>query len=79
MKWEAFAKPQPVLIGVLVSRDVITGRTVGNAVKRAAVAAGLLQADDFTAHSLWAGHITQASMGGAPDAGIHAQSRHESD
>jgi integrase len=63
----------------LISRDAITGRTVGNAVKRAAEAAGLPQAEDYTGHSLRAGHITQASMEGAPDAAIQAQSRHESD
>jgi integrase len=63
----------------LISREAITGRTVGNAVKRAAEAAGLPQAEDYTGHSLRAGHITQASMEGAPDAAIQAQSRHESD
>ncbi len=63
----------------IISRDAITGRTVGNAVKRAAEAAGLPQADSYTGHSLRAGHITQASMEGAPDAAIQAQSRHESD
>ncbi|MCS4034876.1 integrase [Salinibacter ruber] len=62
-----------------ISRNAITGRTVGNAVKRAAEAAGLPQAEDYTGHSLRAGHITQASMEGAPDAAIQAQSRHESD
>ena len=62
-----------------ISRNAITGRTVGNAVKRAAGAAGLPQAEDYTGHSLRAGHITQASMEGAPDAAIQAQSRHESD
>ncbi|MFB6286083.1 MAG: site-specific integrase, partial [Candidatus Bipolaricaulia bacterium] len=62
-----------------ISRGAITGRTVGNAVKRAAEAAGLPQAEDYTGHSLRAGHITQASMEGAPDAAIQAQSRHESD
>jgi integrase len=62
-----------------ISRDGITGRTVGNAVKRAAGAAELPQAEDYTGHSLRAGHITQASMEGAPDAAIQAQSRHESD
>jgi integrase len=62
-----------------ISRDAITGRTVGNAVKRAAEAAGLPKAEDYTGHSLRAGHITQASMEGAPDAAIQAQSRHESD
>ncbi|MFB6230478.1 MAG: tyrosine-type recombinase/integrase [Salinibacter sp.] len=73
----------PIFRGVprsgFISRDAITGRTVGNAVKRAAEAAGLPQADDYTGHSLRAGHITQASMEGAPDAAIQAQSRHESD
>ncbi|MCS3708216.1 integrase [Salinibacter ruber] len=63
----------------IISRDAITGRTVGNAVKQAAEAAGLPQADSYTGHSLRAGHITQASMEGAPDAAIQAQSRHESD
>ncbi|MCS3953103.1 tyrosine-type recombinase/integrase [Salinibacter ruber] len=63
----------------IISRDAITGRTVRNAVKRAAEAAGLPQADSYTGHSLRAGHITQASMEGAPDAAIQAQSRHESD
>ena len=62
-----------------ISGNTITGRTVGNAVKRAAEAAGLPQAEDYTGHSLRAGHITQASMEGAPDAAIQAQSRHESD
>jgi integrase len=62
-----------------ISRDGITGRTVGNAVKRAAEAAGLPQAEGYTGHSLRAGHVTQASMEGAPDAAIQAQSRHESD
>lgn len=73
----------PIFRGVprsgLISRESITGRTVGNAVKRAAEAAGLPQAEDYTGHSLRAGHITQASMEGAPDAAIQAQSRHESD
>jgi integrase len=62
-----------------ISRDGIAGRTVGNAVKRAAEAAGLPQAEGYTGHSLRAGHVTQASMEGAPDAAIQAQSRHESD
>jgi integrase len=62
-----------------ISREAITGRTVGNAVKRAAEAAGLPQAKGYTGHSLRAGHITKASMEGAPDAAIQAQSRHESD
>ena len=62
-----------------ISREAITGRTVGNAVKRAAEAAGLPQAENYTGHSLRAGHITQASMEGASDAAIQAQSRHESD
>jgi len=73
----------PVFRGVprsgYISRNAITGRTVGNAVKRAAEVAGLPQAEDYTGHSLRAGHITQASMEGAPDAAIQAQSRHESD
>jgi len=73
----------PIFRGVprsgFISRDAITGRTVGNAVKRAAEAAGLPQAESYTGHSLRAGHITQASMEGAPDAAIQAQSRHESD
>ncbi|MCS3638950.1 site-specific integrase [Salinibacter ruber] len=73
----------PIFRGVprsgFISRDAITGRTVGNTVKRAAEAAGLPQAEDYTGHSLRAGHITQASMEGAPDAAIQAQSRHESD
>ena len=47
-----------------ISREAITGRTVGNAVKRAAETAGLPQAKDYTGHSLRAGHITQASMEG---------------
>ena len=62
-----------------ISREAIAGRTVGNAVKRAAETAGLPQAKDYTGHSLRAGHITQASMEGAPAAAIQAQSRHESD
>jgi integrase len=84
-KWTAAAQIEEGAIfrGVprsgYVSREAITGRTVGNAVKRAAEAAGLPQAEDYTGHSLRAGHITQASMEGAPDAAIQAQSRHESD
>ena len=62
-----------------ISRKAITGRTVGNAVKRAAEAAGLPQAEGYTGHFLRAGHVTQALMEGAPDAAIQAQSRHESD
>jgi len=84
-KWVAVASIEEGAIfrGVprsgLISRDAITGRTVGNAVKRAAEKAGLPQAENYTGHSLRAGHITQASMEGAPDAAIQAQSRHESD
>jgi integrase len=62
-----------------ISREAITGCTVGNAVKGAAEAAGLPQAEDYTGHSLRAGYITQASMEGAPGAAIQVQSRHESD
>ena len=73
----------PIFRGVprsgIVSREAITGRTAGNAVKRAAEAAGLPDSDRYTGHSLRAGHITQAAMEGAPDAAIQAQSRHESD
>ncbi|MCS3940276.1 integrase [Salinibacter ruber] len=84
-RWVAVAsiEEEAIFRGVprsgIISRDAITGRTVGNAVKRAAEAAGLPQAEDYTGHSLRAGHITQASMEGAPDAAIQAQSRHESD
>ena len=84
-RWVAVAEVEegPIFRGVprsgYISREAITGRTVGNAVKRAAEAAGLPQAEDYTGHSLRAGHITQASMEGAPDAAIQAQSRHESD
>jgi hypothetical protein len=52
--------------------------STGDAVKRAAEAAGLPQAEDYTGPSLRAGHIRQALMEGAPDAAIQAQSRHES-
>jgi integrase len=73
----------PIFRGVprsgFIYREAIKRRTVGNAVKRAAETAGLPQADDYTGHFLRAGHITQASMEGAPDAAIQAQSRHESD
>jgi len=41
---------------------------------RAADEAGLPQADDYTGHSLRPGHVMQASMAGAPDAAIQAQS-----
>ncbi len=84
-KWVAIASIEEgaVFRGVprsgLISPGAITGRTVGNAVKRAAKASGLPQAEDYTGHSLRAGHITQASMEGAPDAAIQAQSRHKSD
>ena len=62
-----------------VFREATTGCTVGNAIKRAAEAAGLPQAERCTGHSLQMGHITQASMERAPGAAIQAQSRHESD
>ena len=84
-KWIDVAQVEegPIFRGVprsgYISRKAITGRTVGNAVKRAAEAAGLPQAEGYTGHSLRAGHVTQASMEGAPDAAIQAQSRHESD
>ena len=84
-RWMDVAQVQegPVFRGVprsgYISRSAITGRTVGNAVKRAAEAAELPQAEGYTGHSLRAGHITQASMKGVPDAAIQAQSRHESD
>ena len=84
-KWVSVASIDdgPIFRGVprsgYISRKAITGRTVGNAVKRAAEAAGLPQAEGYTGHSLRAGHVTQASMEGAPDAAIQAQSRHESD
>ena len=82
-RWVAVADVEegPIFRGVprseFISRD--GGRTVGNVVKRAARAAELPQAGDYTGHSLRAGHITQASMEGAPDAAIQAQSRHEND
>ena len=82
-RWVAVADVEegPIFRGVprseFISRD--GGRTVGNAVKRAAGAAELPQAGDYTGHSLRAGHITQASMEGAPDAAIQGQSRHEND
>ena len=84
-KWVSVASIDdgPIFRGVprsgYISRKAITGRTVGNAVKRAAEAAGLPQAEGYTGHSLRAGHVTQALMEGAPDAAIQAQSRHESD
>lgn len=57
----------------------ITGRTVANAVKPAAEAAGRPHAGHYIERSLRAGHITPASTEGAPDAAIQALSRHESD
>lgn len=47
--------------------------------KRAAEATSLPQAESYTGHSLRAEQITQASMEGAPDAAIQAQSPHELD
>lgn len=65
--------------------DGLSGRAVNSAVQRAARKAGIRGAGKqggkkttISGHSLRAGHVTQASMAGAPEAAIRAQSRHES-
>lgn len=82
--WQSAAEIEegPLFRGVprsgIVRASAITGRTVGNVVKQAADRAGLSTPESYSGHSLRAGHITQASMEGAPEAAIQAQSRHES-
>jgi integrase len=68
-----------------IRTDGLSGRAVNNAVQRAAREAGIRGSGKqggtkttISGHSLRAGHVTQASMAGAPEAAIRAQSRHES-
>jgi integrase len=62
-----------------VAATALTGRTVANVVQGAVEAAGLPSPEDYSAHSLRAGHITQATLNGVPDGVIQEQSRHKSD
>jgi integrase len=62
-----------------VGTSVLTDRTVANVVRGAVEAAGLPSPEDYSAHSLRAGHITQATLNGVPDGIIQEQSRHKSE
>ena len=55
-----------------VGRAALSGAAVAQIIKRAARAAGI-PPDRLAGHSLWAGHVTVAAQGGAPDRTIMRQ------
>ena len=63
----------------MIKRDsratAISGRTVRNAIRKAAEAAGL-DAEQYAGHSLRRGHLTEGALNGAALARLQAQARH---
>jgi site-specific recombinase XerD len=69
---------RPVTRGGNVKETPITGRTVNNALQEAVQLAGLSDPEEYSAHSLRAGHATQATKNGVPAEIAMQTTRHES-
>lgn len=69
---------RPITRGGSTKDRAITGKTVGNVVQEAAQLAGLSGAEEYSAHSLRAGHATQATKNGVPAEIAMNTTRHES-
>ena len=69
---------RPVTRGGNVQEKPITGRTANNVVQEAVRLAGLSGPEDYSAHSLRAGHATQATKNGVPAEIAMQTTRHES-
>jgi integrase len=70
------AVPRSAEIAPDATADAITGRSVRNAIARAAEAAGL-DPEDFAGHSLRRGHLTQGAMNGADLTRLQMHARHK--
>lgn len=69
---------QPITRGGKVQEKSITGRTANNIVQEAVRLAGLSDPEEYSAHSLRAGHATQATKNGVPAEIAMQTTRHES-
>ena len=69
---------RPITRGGNPKEKPITGRTVGNTLQEAVRLAGLSGPEDYSAHSLRAGHATQATKNGVPAEIAMQTTRHES-
>ena len=69
---------RPVTRGGNVQEKPITGRTANNVVQEAVRLAGLSGPEEYSAHSLRAGHATQATKNGVPAEVAMQTTRHES-
>ena len=69
---------RPITRGGNVGDEAITGKTVSNVVQEAVELAGISEADAYSAHSLRAGHATQATKNGVPAEIAMKTTRHES-
>jgi integrase len=69
---------RPLTRGGNVGDSAITGKTVSNVVQEAVELAGISEADEYSAHSLRAGHATQATKNGVPAEIAMNTTRHES-
>ena len=69
---------RPVTRGGNVQERSITGKTVNNVVQEAIRLAGLSGPEEYSAHSLRAGHATQATKNGVPAEIAMQTTRHES-
>jgi site-specific recombinase XerD len=69
---------RPVTRGGNAQEKPITGRTVNNVVQEAVRLAGLSDPEEYSAHSLRAGHATQATKNGVPAEIAMQTTRHES-
>lgn len=81
-KKEAALEKGPVFRGITRGGNVqdrgLTGRTVNNVVKQAVELADLSDPDGYSAHSLRAGHATQATKNGVPAEIAMNTTRHQS-
>jgi integrase len=75
---ESGAVFRPVTRGGNVQEKPITGRTANNVVQEAIQLAGLSDPEEYSAHSLRAGHATQATKNGVPAEIAMQTTRHES-
>lgn len=69
---------RPITRGGTPKEKPITGRTVGNALQEAVRLAGISDPEAYSAHSLRAGHATQATKNGVPAEIAMQTTRHES-
>lgn len=69
---------RPVTRGGNVQDSAITGKTANNVVQEAVQLAGLSDPEEYSAHSLRAGHATQATKNGVPAEIAMQTTRHES-